>query len=493
MRPSPQALQLLMDGSRVLAKMEAAGIQIDTDYLARVRREVSEKIQAHEARLKADPVWRLWQKRFGGRAKLTSDVQLGAVLFQDLGFEPSRWTDGGADGQSRPTVDAEALLELNHPFCTEYVAFKKLANARRTFLAGIARETQDGLLHPTYNLHTAVTYRSSCSDPNSQNWPKRNPEMEALVRPCIVARPGNYLVEVDFSGVEVRVGACHHHDPSMIQYITDPDTDMHRDTACDLFFLTPEQAGQMKRTARDWAKNRMVFPSFYGSVYYQTAAHVWKAVRKGEDTIPGLGISIREHLARRGITELDVVLKRDPESRQMRLERAPARGTFGAHVQEVERVLWKERFPVYDEWRYQQQALYARQGYLQTPTGFVLRFGNAGAMKRNDVANYSIQGSAFHCLLWTLIRVQRWLDKYRMRTLLVGQIHDSLLADVPPSELQDFLSKVKRVIEVELPAAWRWIIVPMTCEAEVADIGTSWFHKREWVQDGQGVWGPKPK
>ena len=63
-----------------------------------------------------------------------------------------------------------------------------------------------------------------------------------------------------------------------------------------------------------------------------------------------------------------------------------------------------------------------------------------------------------------------------MKTKIVGQIHDSLLADVPEDELDDWLALAKEVMTEEIRREWRWIIVPLTIEAEVGR--RSWHDKK---------------
>jgi DNA polymerase I-like protein with 3'-5' exonuclease and polymerase domains len=66
-----------------------------------------------------------------------------------------------------------------------------------------------------------------------------------------------------------------------------------------------------------------------------------------------------------------------------------------------------------------------------------------------------------------------------MRTLIVGQIHDSILADVPRDELNDFLALANKVMTKQLRNKWKWINVPLAIEAEVCPIGGSWADKKE--------------
>jgi hypothetical protein len=230
----------------------------------------------------------------------------------------------------------------------------------------------------------------------------------------------------------------------------------------ELFGLTKDQVD--KKTHRDWSKNRFVFPEFYGSIYAQCAPHLWEAVVVEKDIIPGLGISVKKHLESQGITQLGVC---DPKKRAIP-------GTFEYRVKKVEESFWEKRFRVYTKWKNYWWRNYQEKGYYLTKTGFVIQWGKAGLLSRNDCINYGIQGSSFHCLLWVLIELQKWLLKYDMKTLIVGQIHDSIILDMAEDEREDVLHRVKTLIEINLVKHWNWLIVPMTAEAEIAPVDQPW-------------------
>lgn len=319
-----------------------------------------------------------------------------------------------------------------------------------------------------------ICVHNSSSNPNFQNLPMRDPEFAEIIRKCFIPRKGNVLVEIDYSGIEVRISACYNKDPNLIKYINDPTTDMHRDTAMDLFFLKQDQVE--KRTTRDWAKNRFVFPQFYGSVYFQCAPHLWEAASQDQYKLPGTDITIRQHLKENGVKKLgDCVPNETPKS-----------GTFEAHVKKVEDSFWNKRFRVYSEWKKTWYNNYRRNGGFVMLTGFPVK----GLFTRNDVINYPVQGSAFHCLLQSLCWIQDYITKKKMRTKLVGQIHDSIIADVPVSELQDYLNLAKRTMTQRLMKAWKWIIVPLEIEADVTPEGSSWFDKKPWIEK-DGIWVAK--
>jgi DNA polymerase I-like protein with 3'-5' exonuclease and polymerase domains len=147
-------------------------------------------------------------------------------------------------------------------------------------------------------------------------------------------------------------------------------------------------------------------------------------------------------------------------------------------MRQVEKDFWYKRFKVYAQWKKDWYADYLELGYFDTLTGFRC----SGVMDRKQAVNYPIQGSAFHCLLWCLIRIRKLLHKYHLKTKLIGQIHDSLLSDIYKGELKDYYEIVHKVMTEDLVRHWKsWIIVPMDVEFEVAPVGHSWKDKQKFI------------
>jgi DNA polymerase-1 len=479
------AMRLFMEGTVALAHVEAAGVRVDLAYLDRAIKDVDLRVREGEARLKQDEVAVAWRRTYGGDMNFTSDAQLGHVLFNVL-KHPLADEDRTPTG--RPKTDERTLRKVDLPFLRDYFDLKKLRKAQGTYLVNLLRNACGEFVHPSYSLASggsdedakggARSFRSSCGDPNFQNQPIRNPEIAEMIRRAYVSRPGWQLVEADFSQLEVRASCPYHKDPTLIAYVKDPTTDMHGDTAQELFFLSKKQVVAMRKTARDWSKNRFVFPQFYGSVYFQCAPPLWEACSDPQYKLPGTDTPLVEHLRKHGIKKLGAC---DPKEK-------PRPGTFEAHCKKVEDGFWNIRFPVYTRWKRAWWDKYQRLGYFDMLTGFRV----ANVHKRNDVINYPIQGAAFHCLLWCLIRMDKWLRKNKMRSVIVGEIHDSMLLDVHPKELQDVLHKLHAIMTEELPRAWTWINVPLEAEMEVCPVDGSWYEKREWTVQG-GDWKPKER
>jgi DNA polymerase-1 len=463
------AFKLLMEGSLSLARAEKEGIRVDVSYLEETHRKVVDQIATLTKELRNDPVWETWRKRFGEKSNLGSRPQLATVIFDCMGFPSLYQTEKGTR-----STEPRAFKHVPLPFITSYFRLAKLQKIKSTYLEGIISEVCDGVLHPVYNLHTARSYRSSSSLINFQNLPIRDKEFGSLIRRIFIPRRGRRLVEVDFSAIEVRIAYCCHLDPVMRKYLLDPDTDMHRDTASDLFMLPKDQIE--KRPTRDWAKNRFVFPEFYGSVYFQCAPHIWEGLQEEKAYKLPNGKLLVEHLSDKGIKSLGAC---DPKKK-------PQKGTFEYHVKEVERIFWEDRFTVFSQWKKRIWDRYCETGTVELPTGFV----SGELMRRNQVLNLPIQGPAFHCLLQSFIWLTEEIKATKMRSRLVGQIHDSALADVPENEVQDYLNLAHEITSERLEKEWDWIVIPLETESEVCD--GPWNEKKVWVNRG-GEWGPVKK
>lgn len=457
------AYKLLHNGVLALADCEHEGIRIDTEYLDRTLEETREKLKELDRGLRDSREWSLWRKRFKN-PNLDSHDQLAVVLFEVMGLPNSGKTESG-----KWSSDEAALSKVGTPFTKAYLERMKVAKVYGTYLKGIRREVdENGFIHPVFNLHTTVTYRSSSDTPNFQNMPIRNPVMGKIIRRCFIPRPGHVLVECDYSGVEVRVAACYHKDKNMLSYINDTSRDMHRDMGAQIYKLDADWMKANGKNIRAVAKNKFVFPQFYGSWYVSCARDMWEEIYTRKLTGPD-GDSLYEHLKKNGIRELGAC---DPKQK-------PKKGTFEEHMKNVEDDFWNNRFKAYGKWKKSWYAQYQEEGGFDTLTGFRID----GAMGKNDVINYPVQGAAFHCLLWSVTRINSILRKRKMASRIVGQIHDSCIGDVKIEELTEYMEIVKRVMTVEIEKKFPWLIVPLAIEADITPPNGSWNDKTETKYD----------
>ena len=436
------AYRLIHDGALALSQVEANGMLIDVTYLDRMIAKTRRRIEQLSKELQQDEIAGEWRKVYGLSTNYGSRQQLGDVLFDRLGYESVAQTESG-----RQSTDASALESLDVPFVQSFLEIEKLKKLHTTYLKGIRREAVNGILRPSFNLHTTKTYRSSSQDPNFQNQPVRDPFAAKLIRRAFIPREGRLFLEIDYSAIEVRIAACYHKDPTMLDYITSGH-DMHKDMAMEVFKL---KASQVSKPIRHTAKNGFVFPEFYGDYHVSIAKGIWDTINRHKmETTEG--VLLTEHLKSKGITCRGNCEHNEP----------PLPNSLEAHLRRVEKNFWDKRFPKYKAWRQHIWDRYQKQGHIRTKTGFVVQ----GVMLRNEVINFPVQGSAFHCLLWSLIHVQKWLTANKMQTLIVGQIHDSLILDVVPSELPEVLAMARQIMTVDLRKHWDWIITPLDIEAE---------------------------
>ncbi len=446
------AYNLVHSGALALARAERQGIRIDMDYCERETRKLTRRITRYEQRLMDSKLYRRWRHIYGAKTNLSSNHQLSQVLYKAMKLTPKKTTTKGKD-----STDEDSLKQLGLPELDMLLQIRKLYKVRDTYLKAFMRENHDGYIHPNFNLHLVRTHRSSSDRPNFQNIPKRDKEAMQICRRALYPRPGHMLVEADFSALEVNISACYHKDPTMIQYLSDKDADMHTDMAKQVFLLdTFDKSLPEHNLLRQATKNGFVFPQFYGDYYANNAA----------------GLCEWTKLPQRSWKQDDGVLLPDGQPLGAHLRKAGIRSfnQFTEHMKAVEDDFWNRRFGVYNTWKNAWVEQYRRQGSLQMLTGFVC----SGVMRRNEIINYPIQGAAFHCLLWTFVRLDQVMQAEKWDTKLIGQIHDSIVMDVLPEELDHVKKTLHRIVSVELPAAWKWIIVNLEIDTDEYGVDGPW-------------------
>lgn len=447
------AYQLLHEGVLAFSRAEQQGIRIDLNYCEKTKIKLSARIEKLETEFYETSFYRHWSHSIGNKKpNIYSMTQLASFLYKVKKIEPIYTTKSG-----QGATDEEALNELGIPELNSLLKIRKLKKVRDTYLEAFIREQVDGYIHPSFNLHLVKTFRSSSDSPNFQNIPKRDKEAMRIVRGALYPRPGHLLLEADYSGLEVRIAACFHQDPVMLKYIKDPTTDMHRDMAQQLFFIS-EWDPDKHKILRNATKNGFVFPQFYGSYYKNCAiglASSWcKMPRKGNwkqtDGIEIDGEPLGMNFHRNKITSMEKYIQ---------------------HVKEIENHFWNVRFKKYTQWKERWWKEYQKKGYFDLKTGFRC----SGVMSKNDVINYPVQGSAFHCNLWAFTRLDEYIQANDLDSRIIGQIHDSIVMDVHPEELNLICKVIKQITCKELPENWKWINVPLDVEIDVGKIDAPWI------------------
>lgn len=442
------------EGTLALARAERQGIRVDLDYCERKKEHLTKKIQHHNKRLEQTKLYQLWHKIYKGKTNIHSNQQLARVLYKAMKITPPKLTESGEG-----STDEAALSQIDEPGLQWILKIRKLNKIRDTYLAAFTRDQYQGYLHPSFELHNVRTYRSSSSNPNFQNIPKRDKEAMRICRRALLPRPGHQLLEADFASIEVMISACYHKDPTMLKYLKDKKSDMHLDMARQIFILDElDRSKAAHALLRQAAKNGFVFPQFYGDYYANNAASLcdWVKLNQNGAWKPGSGITLPG-----GIPMADHFRDRGIKSYQQFLD----------HMKGVEDDFWGNRFRVYSNWRESWVSKYRKKGQLQMLTGFEC----SGELKRNEIINYPIQGTAFHCLLFAFIE----LDKIRMeegwKSALIGQIHDSIIMDIDPEERDHISNVLKTIVKEALPKAWPWIIVPLDIDLDAYEVDAAWL------------------
>lgn len=428
------------EGLIAFCDIENNGICVDPAFYKEEERKLTQAIDRLTKRLLNSKDVLLFKEKMGRDISLTSSKDLGILLFDILKLKPVKTTKGGAS-----SVDKESLEEIDSPFTNKLSSIRKLLKIRNTYLAQFRREEYNGKIHPSFNLHIARTYRSACSNPNFQNIPVRDEEAKRITRGGIIPSKGNKLLEMDYASIEVRVACFYTQDPALIRYINDPETDMHYDQAKKLFLANDNE---MTKQMRFHTKNGFVFPEFYGSWYKNCALNLWEEARGMEtkEKIPLL-----EHLKSKGVRNYEA---------------------FEENVKRVETEFWKE-FHVFRTWQEEVENIYLKNGYVDMLFGF----RRTGLLAKNKIVNTPIQGTAFHCLLWSLIQICKKAKEEEWKSKVVGQIHDSIIVDLVPEEEEYILKVMEEIMCVKIREEHPFICVPLEVEAEVTKIDGNWNEK----------------
>ena len=271
--------------------------------------------------------------------------------------------------------------------------------------------------------------------------------MMLLVRSGIFPHEGQQFLEVDFGMHEVRVAACFTQDPELIRYCQDPDSDMHRDQTERVFLLPREM---IVKPVRNLVKGGFVFAEFYGSWYQPVAEKLWK---DSTDLVVGDQQPLHDYLASKGLKNLAV---------------------FTEHIKAEEDRFWK-KFAVYTQWKEEWVNKYYETGKVPLKHGF----RRQGFLERNKILNTSIQGTAFHLLLWSFIELNKISKEEEWKTKILGQIHDCLLLSTEPSELKHVAKTIYQVTVEDVKKPHPWLNIPLDIEYEVAGVDQSWAQKEK--------------
>jgi DNA polymerase-1 len=366
----------------VLAAMEREGLKLDAKRLAEVGAGFGERIDTLEKEI---------YELAGEEFTIGSPQQVGRILFEELGLTRKR------RGKTGYSTDARVLAQISdeHPIVEKIESWRELTKLKNTYLDSLPDliDPKTGRVHTTFNQAATTTGRLSSTNPNLQNIPIRT-EIGRPVRACFVAEQGAQLLSADYSQVELRVLA-HVAEEEVLKEIFRAKEDVHAATAAEVFDIAREDVDVGQRS-----KAKMVN---FGIVYGLT----------------GFGLADR----------LNIPRKEGEEFVSRYLERFPAVRAFRERV--VERA--------------------QEEGYVTTLMGRrrsipELRSGNPNTRRLGErlAVNTVIQGTAADIIKVAMVRCRRALAEAGGRTRIVLQIHDELLFEGPPEEMDGAVELVRR-------------------------------------------------
>lgn len=366
--------KLEIETSRVLTIIERNGVRIDSHALA---------MQSHEI---GQTLLQLEQKAYelaGQPFNLNSPKQLGEILFQRMQLPVVRKTAGGA-----PSTDEDVLTRLaqDYPLPKVLLEYRGLAKLKSTYTDKLPKmiNVATGRVHTRYAQAAVITGRLASSDPNLQNIPVRTPEGRR-VRTAFVATNGR-IVSADYSQIELRVMA-HVSGDENLQKAFAQGEDIHRATASEVFGVRPEDVTSEQRRAA----KAINFGLIYGMGEF------------------GLASSL-------GITR---------DAARSYIDRYFAR--YPKVAQYMEQIKIKAHELGYVE------TVFGRRLWLPEIRGSK---GPRRAGAERAAINAPMQGTAADLIKKAMIAAQNWIDTEQLKTLMVMQVHDELVFDVPEDEVQ---------------------------------------------------------
>ena len=365
----------------VLCDMELAGVRVDREVLAELDAECQRSMQRAAERA---------IELAGREFNLNSPAQLRVVLFEELGLPVTKKTKSG------PSTDQTVLEELaaEHPLPAEILSYRTLAKLRSTYLTVLPGmiHPETGRIHTHFNQAVTATGRLSSSEPNLQNIPIRT-ELGRRIREAFVAPAGWQLLAADYSQVELRILAHLSGDAALLEAFAQGE-DIHARTAARVFGVAVAGVTSEMR-ARAKAVN---FGIVYGQGAYNLARQLQVPQREAKDIIDAY------------------------------LEQHPGVGAWVADIHE--RARRDKRV----------ETLFGRRRFLPDIDA---RNHNARANAERMAQNTPIQGTAADIIKRAMIAIHRELGRRKMAARMLLQVHDELIFEVPPAEV-DLLGELVR-------------------------------------------------
>ncbi|WP_024537524.1 DNA polymerase I [Comamonas badia] len=391
--------------SETLFRIERNGVLVDAKKLAQQSHELGMRIMALEKEA---------YELAGQPFNLGSPKQLGEIFFDKLGMPVVKKTATGAR-----STDEEVLEKLaeDYPLPAKLLEHRSLSKLKSTYTDKLPTliNPATGRVHTHYAQAVAVTGRLASNDPNLQNIPVRTAEGRRI-REAFIAPPGRVIASCDYSQIELRIMAHISGDAALLKAFHD-GVDVHRATAAEVFGVAVDAVSSEQRR---YAKV-INFGLIYGMSSYGLA-------------------------------------------KNLGLDNTAAKNYIDRYF---------ERYPGVKRYMDETVDLAHRQGYVETVFGRRLYLPdiNGGSGPRKKAAeraaiNAPMQGTAADLIKKAMVAVQARLDAEKPEILMILQVHDELVFDLPEADADWVRTEVPRLM-----AGVAELAVPLVAEVGV---GANW-------------------
>ena len=390
----------------VLAKMEAQGVSLDTEYLAGLSKELDENLKEIETQIYAIA---------GESFNINSPKQVASILFEKMGIEHKTKKRGA----QKFSTDAKVLEELakDHEIARCLLKYRQYSKIKSTYVDALPDliSPVDGKIHTSYNQTVTVTGRLSSSNPNLQNIPVRT-KLGSRIRKAFVPenKTSQVILSADYSQIELRLLAHCSGDENLIHAFKSGE-DVHAQTAAKVFDVPLNEVTKEMRS-RAKAVN-------FGIIYGQTRWGLASA----------LGISNEEAQA-----FIDKYFLTYPKVKEY----------MDNSIQEAYRNGYA-------------RTLYGRKRYLLDELMSSNR--NIKEFAQRAAINTPLQGTASDLIKLAMIELDKKLAENNLKSKMIMQVHDELILETYRDELDIVQKLVKEAMELNQPFK-----VPVVVDVEYA-------------------------
>lgn len=389
----------------VLAKMEMNGVYIDREFLKNLSESYNLKLRDIESQI--------YDLAGGMPFNINSPKQLSEVLFSRLKLKPRKRTSTKAF-----STDAEVLEDMKdeHPIISLLLEYRKYFKLKSTYIDTLPKlvNSKTGRLHTSFNQTGTSTGRLSSSEPNLQNIPSRNEEGLEIRKAIRAQLSGWKILSCDYSQIELRVLAHMSGDPALIEAF-EKDYDIHTISASKIYGVDQgDVTSEMRRIGK-----MVNFAVTYGVSSYGLSKRL------------GISVEDADKIIKNYFSSYPMVKRYLDDIVKFALEKGYVETIFGR----------KRDIPE-----------------LKSSNKNVFEEGKRMAI------NAPIQGSAADIIKLAMIEIHKKISS--MRSMMILQVHDELVFEVPDDEVEELKKIVKSSMENVVKMK-----IPLKVETE---IGESW-------------------